>query len=320
MQSLSYGKINRINNCSTERNTFLILAIDHRTSLMKSLGITNDLENFSPLTYIKNEIIKSLRNNPSAIFVDPEIGLPLFLNSNKKSKNIGLIISIEKSGYDGSKYLRNGSLLTGWDIEKSSRIGTDAVKLLVYYHPEAKNVAATERLISVAIEQCNAVEVPLFLEIITYSISSGKVLQGEERTKTILDSVRKLSNLGPDFIKVQFPGDEFDRNQGKWIEACKRLNDISIKPWVLLSASIDFPIYLDQVHIACEQGCSGVAVGRAVWKEIIDMQSKSERINFLKTIATQRMKMLEEICLNKAKPWSEYYTSQDIIEKWFESY
>ena len=45
------------------------------------------------------------------------------------------------------------------------------------------------------------------------------------------------------------------------------LDAASERPWVLLSAGVDYPDYFKQVEMAMECGCSGVLGGRAFWKE-----------------------------------------------------
>lgn len=313
------GKLKRIRNCSNKNNTFLIVAIDHRTSLLKSLGLDSNSGNYEPLKEIKSEIIECLSATSSALLLDPEIGLPIYLGS-EISRNSGLIVSIEKSGYKGSKNLRKSELLPGWDLKKSIRLGVDGIKLLVYYHPEAKNKQYIESLISKVVEQSNVYELPLFLEIVTYSIDSGLRLVGKERTDVILKSVQILSRLGPDVIKVQFPFDIDLKDKIGWNQACEDLSSVSRSPWVLLSESVDFKTYRDQVKIACQRGCSGVAVGRAVWKDIIDLDSKTSRIDFLNTTGQQRLKLLEEICVEHAQPWSGFYESPRLEDNWFETY
>jgi tagatose-1,6-bisphosphate aldolase len=63
----------------------------------------------------------------------------------------------------------------------------------------------------------------------------------------------------------------------------------------LLSASVDFETYLQQVTVACQEGASGVAVGRAVWKEATGFDSE-QRDRFLRTTALPRMERVTALC------------------------
>ena len=42
------------------------------------------------------------------------------------------------------------------------------------------------------------------------------------------------------------------------------MTEVSTVPWVLLSASVSYDIYLKQVRVACEAGASGVMAGRVM--------------------------------------------------------
>jgi tagatose 1,6-diphosphate aldolase len=88
---------------------------------------------------------------------------------------------------------------------------------------------------------------------------------------------------------------------------------------VLLSASVDYEIFLRQVTVACEQGASGVAVGRAVWKEATKF-ADTERLDFLRVTALERMQRLTALCEALAKPWMTFYTPPALSPKWYMDY
>ena len=118
-------------------------------------------------------------------------------------------------------------------------------------------------------------------------------------------------------MKMEFPVDIRtcdDRNI--WQEACLELSAASKIPWVLLSAGVNYKEYIDQVEIACEQGASGIAVGRAVWKEAVSLSGK-ERQTFLSTIARDRMHTLNNLCRVAGKPWTDFYQPPGIGENWY---
>ena len=47
----------------------------------------------------------------------------------------------------GDPHARESRLLPGWSVQKAKSIGADAVKLLVYYHPESPHARAIEELV-----------------------------------------------------------------------------------------------------------------------------------------------------------------------------
>jgi tagatose-1,6-bisphosphate aldolase len=84
----------------------------------------------------------------------------------------------------------------------------------------------------------------------------------------------------------------------------QRLYQITV-PWILLSASVDFETYVRQAEIAAKAVASGVAVGRAVWKEAVKL-SGQERCAFLNGEALTRMKQISDIVDDLATPWSSF--------------
>jgi tagatose-1,6-bisphosphate aldolase len=123
-----------------------------------------------------------------------------------------------------------------------------------------------------------------------------------------------------DILKAEFPLDIQKYPEiGKWKEACETLTKTSCAPWILLSASVDFEVFLQQVSAACMGGASGVAVGRAVWKEATDLKG-TERIHFLKDVAAPRMRQVRDLVNALGIPWTSCYQTADIDENWFKSY
>ena len=92
-------------------------------------------------------------------------------------------------------------------------------------------------------------------------------------------------------------------------------------PWILLSAAVDFETYLRQVTTACNAGASGIAVGRAVWKEAVAMTPKA-RGAFLQTTARSRLTRLTALCTALAKPWQDFHPTleQSVPEGWYAQY
>jgi len=88
---------------------------------------------------------------------------------------------------------------------------------------------------------------------------------------------------------------------------------------VLLSAAVSYETYLRQVTIACRNGASGVAVGRAVWKEAVSVKG-SERERFLTDVARERMSRITNLCDALAQPWTPFYAAPAIGDSWYQGY
>ena len=102
------------------------------------------------------------------------------------------------------------------------------------------------------------------------------------------------------------------------MDACKEISSASVTPWILLSAAVDYETFLRQVTVACNAGASGIAVGRAVWKEAVTMTG-DERIKFLRTTAKQRIARLTSLCHALAKPYTDFYTA-DAPFDWYKNF
>jgi tagatose 1,6-diphosphate aldolase len=102
------------------------------------------------------------------------------------------------------------------------------------------------------------------------------------------------------------------------MESCKEISAASPVPWILLSAAVDYEAFLQQVTVACNAGASGIAVGRAVWKEAVTMKAE-ERVTFLQTIARQRISRLTSLCHALARPYTDFYQAEAPFD-WYKTY
>ena len=161
----------------------------------------------------------------------------------------------------------------------------------------------------------------MFLEPLSYSVNPAhKKLPPEERHAVVIETARRLTPLGADVLKAEFPADiQAQSDEDAWAEACAELSAASAIPWVLLSASVDYETYLRQVTVAAMAGASGVAVGRAVWQEATSLQEKA-RTAFLHNLARGRMARITALCEALARPWTDFYSAPPIESDWYENY
>ncbi len=118
-------------------------------------------------------------------------------------------------------------------------------------------------------------------------------------------------------FKAEFPLDvSAVKDEAAWLHACKELTAASQIPWILLSGSSDYETFLRQVTAACQAGASGVAVGRAVWREAPGLP-ESERQGFLTNVALERMRRITELVDAVATPWRDYFQPVEVSAEWF---
>jgi len=322
LKQLSIGKYRGLQQCSTSNGALSILALDHRNNLRQALAKVGAGEiTASQLSEFKLQVTGALASKASAVLLDPEFGAAQAIAANQLPSGAGLLVSVEATGYTGEPTGRESNLLSGWSVTKIKRMGASAVKMLVYYHPESPTAKQNEDLIKQVAADCAKQDIPFLVEPLSFAIEPGqKKITGPERQEIVLETARRLTPLGMDILKAEFPLDiESAKSDNDWKKACKALTEASTVPWVLLSAAVDFDTFVRQTTIACEQGASGAAVGRAVWQEAVELKG-AEREKFLAGLGSQRMDQITNICDQKARSWNKMLQTEPVDENWYKAY
>ena len=323
MQKISIGKLRGLQQISSLRGTFTALALDHRQNLRKA---NPALASDEQLSRFKLDVTKAVAPRATAVLLDPEVSAAQAIAARCIPNNVGLVVAVESTGYTGDATARQAQIIPGWSVEKAKRMGASAIKLLVYYHPDSPTASEIESFIKNAANDCAKHDLVLMLEPLSYSLDESKKLSSEEKRYVVVESAKRLTPLGVDILKAEFPLDTSaalstgvtESGQGVWADACAEISAASSIPWILLSAAVDYEVFLQQVVVACNAGASGIAVGRAVWKEAV-MLDGDERIKFLRTTARQRISRLTSLCHALAKPYTDFYTA-DAPFDWYKSY
>lgn len=327
-KNLSIGKLRGLAATSTPEGVFAILAFDHRQSFVKMLNPQAPQSvTYTEVVAAKTEVVRALAPHASAVLLDPIYGAAQVIASGALPGNVGLLVAIEETGYTGSDLARVSSLQPGWSVAKAKRMGADAIKFLVYYHPYAGELTALqEELIVEVIRSCREADLAFFLEPVSYSIDPGLTKNSAEFAaqlpKLIVEIARRLGALGPDVLKLEFPiNAAYDSDATSWERACRAISAASPRPWAVLSAGVDFEVFTRQVEVACRSGASGYIAGRSLWKEGIPLPS-AERADFMNTVAADRLDRLAEIAVRYARPWRDFFPglASTAQEGWYLSY
>ncbi len=316
-----FGILRGLSECASRRGTFTILALDHRQNLRRDLRPASPATvSGTELTDFKRQVVGAIGDAATGVLLDPEYGAPQCIADGSMPGSVGLIVALEATGYLGPATDRTSRLLDGWGPQSVRRLGASAAKLLVYYHPDALSAARQEQLVESVARQCRELELPLFLEPLTFSPLDGQRLTGEDRRRAVIDTARRLGGLGVDVLKVEFPYDLSVTDRRLWHDACAELNSVVSIPWVLLSGGADPETFNAQVTVACAAGASGVAAGRAIWAEATTTAA-GERESFLRDVAYRRLTDLAALIDGAARPWTEAaaFARSDapIAEDWY---
>jgi tagatose 1,6-diphosphate aldolase len=318
LKLLSLGKLRGLQRITSPRATITTLALDHRQNLRRALNPANpSTVTDADLTCFKLAIVKTLASNATSVLLDPEYSAAQAIAAGILPHQTGVVVALEATGYTGDSTARQAQILPGWSVEKAKRLGADAVKLLVYYHPDALTAPEIETFVQQVAEDCQKHDLCLMLEPLSYSLN-GHPLSSGERRHIVVETARRLTPLGIDLLKAEFPTLP-DTDEQTWTDVCAEVSASSVTPWIVLSGAVNYETYIRQVSVACHAGASGIAVGRAVWQEVIKMPP-SARAGFLQTTARERLTHLTALCTALAKPWTDFYTGGEIGANWYQSY
>jgi tagatose 1,6-diphosphate aldolase len=320
--TLSIGKVRGLQQCATSYGAFAVLALDHRNNLRTALRPeAPDTVTHAEMVAFKREVITALAPASSSVLLDPEVGAAQCITGGAIPGKTGLVVALEATGYTGTPLARQSEILPGWSVAKAQRIGANAVKLLVYYHPDSPTARSIESLVEQTALECNHHHLALILEPLSYAYQSeGKKLSASERYPVVIETARRLTIPGVDILKAEFPLDmETNPDEQAMADSCRDLSSASAAPWILLSASVPYEVFLRQVTIACQSGASGVAAGRAIWQEASRLQGEARGV-FLRTTAFARLERLADLCNALARPWTDFYAPAAVGENWYEQY
>jgi len=341
---ISAGKFRGLRVLADRDGRFRMMAIDQRGSLRrmlsKVLGKDPDEVGYDDLRTVKKSVVKVLSPYSSATLTDPVYGYPGCLGYIPK--DVGLLLAYEETGYTKAGeggHERRSSLIEGWSARKAKRAGADAVKLLMYWRPEASDETLEHQssIVRKVGEECEEVDLPFVLELVSYPLLKDELPEGTARPTTdtpafakrkpeiVLRTVQEFSKpeYKADLLKVEFPADlkyteeychgTFDGKKRKALydldeveDFCRRVDEACGVPWVILSAGVGIEEFLVNVELASEAGASGFLGGRAIWQGCTKFYPDVEAMEkWLATSGADNFKRLHEASRN-AVPWYEH--------------
>jgi len=315
--NLTPGKLRGLQRISNPNGTLTMVAMDQNSSMISM--ITDSLKKkgesraptFEEIVEAKVLLARALSPAASAVLVDAYYGVWNSVASFAIPPQTGLLIRVEKSGGGKNKHKAPlGETEAGWSVEKNKRCGADAVKLLAQFEPRESDSAEHQfQLIQKVYEDCQKHDILLLLETVAFPFgtedkNSASFL--DRKVETVIESARWLSRYC-DIYKAEFPGWLGKHTDAELISYNKELDKVSERPWVLLSAGVDFPQYKKQVEMSMKCGASGILGGRAFWKEYFTFDTAEERQKFATTTCTGRVGEIHKIVMETATPWFARY-------------
>lgn len=324
--SLSNGKRKGLQAVSDSRGIIAALAMDQRTALQSLMAKANGTDPKSiparMLTEFKEAVTRILTPHASAILLDPEYGLSA---AQQRSKNAGLLLAYEQSGYDKAIPGRLPRLLERWSARRLVDAGADCVKILLYYSPSsgAEINDSKQALVERIGAECQAVDVPFFLELVSYQEGMDEKSRHFAKLKpdVVVQSVEEFSKpqYGVDVLKIGVPvsmvyvegapGSAQDwlyrRDEAK--RHLRRASEAARVPFIYLSEGVSNELFDYALQLASDSGAnfSGVLCGRATWKDGVPIYVKegvAALENWLRQEGARNIQCVNAR-LGAAKPW-----------------
>jgi tagatose 1,6-diphosphate aldolase len=327
--TLSEGKLRHMKALADDRGVIAAAAMDQRGSLQKAIaaakGIDVNSVTADMLIEFKVAVTKVLTPHASAILLDPEYGLPA---AKARSKNAGLLLAYEASGYDNTQPGRLPDLLPHVSVRRILDWGADAVKVLIYYTPfdpaEVNDVkhAFCERIGA----ECEFHQIPFFLEFVGYDPKGGDekgIEYAKVKPEIVIKSMQEFSKpqYHVDVLKVEIPvnteyveGTSVYKGKTAYtrkeaLEWFRKADQAAAKPFIYLSAGVGNAQFVESLEMAAEAGTSysGVLCGRATWKDGIPIYAKQGVKALEDWLSDQGVKNINAVnaAIKTARPWYE---------------
>lgn len=345
---ISEAKFGRMEKLSDENGVIKAAAMDQRGSLVSRLSSACEIEKNQVtnemMEEFKEAVSAELTPYASAILLDPEWGLPA---AKARAEGTGLIMSYEKSSasrdysevYQHSLPAKIKELVPNWTVRKSIENGADAVKLLIYYHPDEEKLYndQKEAMVERVGAECARHEIPFFLEFLGYGPEGGDWKNDPKLARQKPDIVRRSiaefsrDRYNVDVLKVEIPvnlkfAKGTDAYEGKEVydreevlEHFASAAKAAKKPMIYLSAGVNASQMRESLRLANDSGASwnGVLCGRATWQngiaEYADGGVEALR-NWLKEGGVDNITKMNAIIDSGAKPWYDAYGGREEIE------
>jgi tagatose-1,6-bisphosphate aldolase len=279
---------------------FAILAMDQRGTLRKMLDKAGQPAADADMSSFKVDVIGALSPLASGVLTDVEYGVAAVRGAGALAPGVGLLIASEWS----PQREWHGEIINEYDPARGPQFvatnGGAALKFLVRWRPDRAAVAGERDLaqealdaIRAVVEACRAYGMPSVIEPLVAK------RPGDDPALTkqlVIRSAEVLAELGPDLLKLEWPGDA---------DGCNQLTKVcGSVPWALLSSGVTYEQFVERVLVALDAGATGYIAGRAFWGEAVELTG-ADRRRFLQTTGAERMTALNAAVQGRGRSWRE---------------
>jgi tagatose 1,6-diphosphate aldolase/sulfofructosephosphate aldolase len=293
-----------LDQIADEAGKFAILAMDQRGTLRSMLDRAGQPSGDDDLSVFKVDVIGALSPLASGVLTDVEYGVGAVHAAGALDPRAGLLIASERSPqptYHGEQRTVYAGAERGPGFVADN--GGAALKFLVRWRPDRPASPGEPDLTQEAIDavaaviaDCRAYGLPSVIEPLVTKLPTEDQLSDEQRRLAVIRSAEVLAGLGPDLLKLEWPGDA---------DGCREVSKVCGNvPWALLSAGVAYEEFVNRVITAMDAGACGYIAGRAFWGEAVTLRG-AKRVAFLTTTAAERMAGLNAAIAGHGPSWSE---------------
>jgi len=327
---ISEGKAARLRRLATDKGVIAALAIDQRKSLRMMIaaaaGVETEAISDAQVLEFKSAVTRALTPHASAVLIDSEFGFDAFA---ERDPTCGLLTTYEMDGYENPRPHRMLALMPELSVRRLRDMGSDGIKILLSYTPyddkewNDHKLAMIERIGA----ECEALDMPFFLEPVGYDVSSADVKGFEyakRKPEIVLRTIDELSKdiYNVDVLKVEFPvnaayveGSSVYAGQTAYsreeaLEWYRRVDTAAQRPYIYLSAGVSAPQFREQLRLSAEADSrfSGVLCGRATWQDGVPVYARHGGEALERWLSEEGVANIQAVndCLKSARPWFEW--------------
>ncbi len=277
---ISAGKYWGMRRMADATGRFRMTAVDQRPPIKNLIRAKRGTPQapWEDVAGFKELLIRELQAESSAMLLDPHYAYPRGVTMLEA--RLGLILTLEDSIFQEAAGGRLPAAIDDWSVEKITRAGGDAVKVLTWYRPDADpGVCAAQQDFTQRIgEACARYDIPFVFELLVYPLAQDAEQTTEyvemktKQAQLVIDSVRAFADprFGVDLFKLEspVPASDVPEPGSPGAAAVQALFDeldrAAGRPWVMLSAGAGMAEFQRVLHYAYGAGASGYLAGRAI--------------------------------------------------------
>ncbi|MFD0979119.1 tagatose 1,6-diphosphate aldolase [Tropicimonas aquimaris] len=273
---LTPGKLWGLRRMADANGIFKMTAVDQRPPIKGPIAAHLGLEQapWEEVARFKGLLIETLQAHSTAMLLDPHYAIPYGIGALSPTR--GLIVTLEDSVFTETPGGRLSSDIDDWSVAKIKRMGGDAVKVLVWYRPDAdaEVVRKQNDYVKRIGEECARYDIPFLLEMLVYPLAADAhqtkdyVEMKGKKADDVLATVEEFAkpDYGVDVFKLESPVNAADADGSAEVQAIfDEMGRLAGRPWVMLSAGAGKAEFRKVLEHAFAAGASGFLAGRAIW-------------------------------------------------------